>query len=269
VGAMTFGWEATLRCLQDLAMRGPGGEAVCLAHKFTVRHIVGPVYLTDDGYVIKAVKGSTYHPLEAQEITELQASGTLPNPLPRYSLSAFDYLAGYGLWVILACAIALVTVGARARRRTGLTASEPPISQQPVARTTEGDRFIAAQVSQQLRPRERVTHQAYALSADTQAALINIGVTGYFAVLTDQRLILIKTRLSPFRVRLENRGLEALDRAVIVGAHRNDCTVSVLLRDGSTRLLAIDPRTKRFSNQVAFLLDVPRLLAPAATAPMA
>ena len=260
-GALIFGREETVRCLRDLAIAGPGGEKLCLAHKFTVHNIVGPIYLTDDGYVLSAKQQKKHLPLTATEAQELQVSGQLPSPLPKYSISAVDYLFGYAFWILLALIVGLVVAMARSRGSPAMAPADIPLSNDPPVLETEGDRFIAGQVAAQLRPRERVTHQAYTMSADVEPALINIGVKGFFAALTDQRLILVETRVGPFRPRLENRGVESIERAAIVRGERRNRTVHVSTRDGSSRSLVVEVPSKRFSNQVRFLCEVPRLLA--------
>ena len=63
------------------------GEALCLSNKFTIFHFVGPVALSDDGYVLAIKDSQSYYPLSKARIAELQASGTLPNPMPSYTIS--------------------------------------------------------------------------------------------------------------------------------------------------------------------------------------
>jgi hypothetical protein len=259
MGAMTFGRDETVRCLQDLPVVGPGGKAMCLAHKHTVHYFLAPIYLTDEGYVLKVKGADRYHPLSNEEITQMQGDGTLPTPLPKYSLSALDYLGGYFLWIMLAAAILLVRLANRGGRRQQIVLQELPISTEPPALKTEGDRYIAAQAALQLRPRERILYQAYGLSGDAEPGLINFGLKGYLAALTDERLVLVETRVSAFRPRLENRGTEAIDRAQIASASRAGRTVRLQLRDGTARAISVDLHTKHFSNQAVFLLDVPRL----------
>src|SRR5262249_48914939 len=59
-------------------------------------------YVTDGGYVLQKVGDSkSYIPLDAAMIQQLQQDGTLPTPLPPYSLSFWDYLFGYSNWIIL------------------------------------------------------------------------------------------------------------------------------------------------------------------------
>jgi hypothetical protein len=68
-----------------------------------------------------------------------------------------------------------------------------------------------------------------------------------------------------YRVRLENHCVESIDRSAVEGVQlRDDGVLQILLKEGKPRILAIDPKQRRFSNQVAFLRDLPRLfpLAP-------
>jgi hypothetical protein len=259
MGGMTFGRQETITCLMDLPIPGPQGEALCLGHKFTVRHILGPVSLTDDGYVLKDKLRDSYYPLDAARIGELQASGALPAVLPPYHIGIVDYLFGYALWIMLPVAFVLVKVIQRARRQEEAAVASIPISSEPPKISTTGDRFITAQLERELRPRETVSHQGYALSSAAGLALFSFGVKGYFVALTERRLILIETGVSGFRLVLQNRGVESIDRARIAEVQRIDANLEVRLTDGTRRTLVVDLRPRRFSNQVPLLLDLPRL----------
>jgi hypothetical protein len=56
--------------------------------------------------------------------------------------------------------------------------------------------------------------------------------------------------------------VETIERSRILEAPRRGRTIHVRLDDGGLRQLAVDLRKKPFSNQMAFLCDVPRLLGP-------
>src|SRR5690349_12245817 len=107
MGQARVGSEETIRCLQDVSLPGPQGEALCLGHKFTVHWFGGPIYLTDDGYVLKVKARDSYYPLDAGRIAELQTSGVLSSPLPGYHIGVGSYLFGYGLWVVVPLGIFL------------------------------------------------------------------------------------------------------------------------------------------------------------------
>lgn len=109
-----FGTQDTIRDLQPVA-----GTNYILCNKFHAYYFFGGLYLKDDGYVLRQkpapsrvgydpYKREKYVPLTAEKINELQQTGTLPNPLPGYTISKSDYLAGYSLWMFL---LLVVVVG--------------------------------------------------------------------------------------------------------------------------------------------------------------
>jgi len=188
--------------------------------------------------------------------------------MPPYALSKGDYIWGYFLWILLALMIPVVIAKAIKSRRYRVQQQQAGASQTgPLTIKTEEDRFIAAQVALQLRPRERVSHQACVRSDVVVGALVTLGAKAHFAVLTDQRLLLIETRTSLFGVRLENRGIESIERSAIKAVLAGpDGALGIALNDGTTRVLVVDPKRRRFSNQSAFLLDLPRLFPAAEVA---
>ena len=114
-----FGKDETLHSIQDVAAKGPNGEALVLAYKTTTMWFFGSVYMTDDGYVLRLKSGSNYFQVKPELVAALQAKGGLPNPLPPYHLGFFDYFIGYALWtvVIPVCVIYVLIDTWRRRRR--------------------------------------------------------------------------------------------------------------------------------------------------------
>jgi hypothetical protein len=265
--ALEFGSSEELECIQQLTMTGPKHEPLCLAHKMTIDSFLAPYAIHDDGYVLgvgPVGRPEMYFRLDAAKIKALQESGDLPTPLPRYSISALDYFFGTLLWWALGIsAIVLFAVArsnkrkkARARVAEEADANVPFASDAPTL-VTEGDHFIRDQIAPELRPGERITHQAYALSGDPAVA--------YFVALTSERLFVVNARVGAFKPLLENQGLRSFPRESIQGAARNDRRVTIDLA-GEVLALRLDPKvTKKehFSNQEAFLRDVPRLLTRA------
>jgi hypothetical protein len=263
---MTFGISETTTCLQDVKQPGPKGEALCLGHKLTVYHFIGPVGLSDDGYVLGVKGTNSYYPLPETKIADLQTSRALPSPMPGYTITVGDYLYGYLLWVLLAISlpVTLAKLWKARRYRALLNAPGPGDLAAPVIKT-EGDRFITNQVAPLLRSRERVTHQVFARSNAVEGALITLGGPAHFVALTNERFIMIETRARFRGVRLENRGVESIERSALAGLQLGkDGVLRILLREGKPRRLAIDPRQRQFSNQTAFLRDLPRLFPTAA-----
>jgi hypothetical protein len=259
MGKMLFGKDETVTCIQKVPVTGSHGEALCLAHKTTKYFFVAGVYVRDDGYVLGVeADPTTYYPLGPERTAELQESGMLPRPLPPYSVSWFDYAFGYSLWIILAGLVVAWRVKKTFVDRRLAEDAVTPTSFGPPALLTSADRFVAQQVTPLLVAGEAVQHQAYALAGtpdDARTAL----VPANYAVLTDRRLFLFKVRVGAFGPLLENLGCDAIERQRITGVAVDDRAIEVRLDDGTARLLWVH-RTKKLSNQRAFLRDVPRLL---------
>jgi len=169
------------------------------------------------------------------------------------------------LWVLLAMMIPVSLAKLwKARRYRALSNVTAPVDAVVPVITTEGDRFISNQVAPLLRSREQVTHQAFVRSNAVEGALINLGGPAQFVALTNERFIVIETHAGLRGVRLENRGIQSIERSAVAGVELGtDGVVRILLRDGKPRRLAVDPRQRRFSNQEAFLRDLPRLFSTA------
>lgn len=86
---------------------------------------------------------------------------------------------------------------------------------------------------------------------------------GLFAVSTSERVIFVKTKIGAFKPILENHGVDEVPREAIVDAVEDDYLVSLVLTDGLVRTILVSPNEKHFSNQRAFLRDVPRILGTA------
>ncbi len=102
-GKMMFGDNDTLHKIQDVEVTSPKGEELYLAYRTTIKFFVLGINITEQGYVlaIKDSEGQSYYPLDGTRIKELQNSGDLPNPLPKYELTKFDYAFGYSLWILI------------------------------------------------------------------------------------------------------------------------------------------------------------------------
>src|SRR5262249_36197493 len=102
-GTLLFGSDEHIECLVDIAAKGAKGEELCLAYKRTILFVGAGVKVSDNDYVLRPKQSNNeYYPMPpAAELKELQAAGLLPSPLPAYSLSAWDYIFGYSLWIVL------------------------------------------------------------------------------------------------------------------------------------------------------------------------
>ena len=124
-GGMMFGTAEDIHKLQDVGLKGPGGERLVLAYKTTTKYFIGGVFVRDDGYVLSADgDGERYFQLPTGDrLSSLQEQGLLPNPLPRYGLSAFDYGNGYSLWMIVAITVLAVAIPVVVRNRRRVRAA--------------------------------------------------------------------------------------------------------------------------------------------------
>jgi uncharacterized protein len=99
-----FGKDQTIHFLQDVKVTGQNQEPLYLGYTTTIQFFLAGLYVQDDGYVL-GVKGDSkkFYPMPAgDELKSFQQRGLLPDPLPPYSLSFFDYLFGYSLWIVVA-----------------------------------------------------------------------------------------------------------------------------------------------------------------------
>jgi hypothetical protein len=258
-----FGVDETITCIQNVDFTGPEGEALCLAYKISIRHVGAPIYLTDDGYVLKVVKDNSYFPLPQERVAALQQSGALPTPLTAYAIPTSQYVVVYLIWILFAGMGALALFKrSRARRRQEDDAMTP-ISVTPPTIERKGDRFIVEQMAPQLGSGEAITHQGYAVSERVQSMGSAMGADAFFVALTTKRLLVIEARVGAFGPLFENRGLTAIDRTAIVSAVRDDQMVTIRCGNGRVVTLFVDlTKTKHFSNQATLLRDLARVLDP-------
>ena len=112
-GSLEFGTQDTITEIQPLA-----GTDYVLCYKYHINYFIAGLYLSDDGYVLREKPKNDKHymfttpdkylPLTANKISELQQSGLLPNPLPKYSIPKSAYVDGYALWGILLATVVLL-----------------------------------------------------------------------------------------------------------------------------------------------------------------
>jgi hypothetical protein len=258
-----FGKEEKLHCIVDVPLKGAKDEALCVAYKTTLYAVFAPAYFRDDGYVL-AVKGGGdgYYPMpEGAELATLQASGTLPSPLPPYQIPALDYAFGYLLWGALAVGVGLTYVGERfkARRHASLQSNLPPSTAQPELRT-KVDRWLGQEVAKLLQGGEVVQQQAYGLDREANSTLGAASIRALYLVLTDRRLFVIHARVGAFGPLCENRGVQSHAREDIVQCDGQERHLRFLLRDGKVLDFFAEWSERHLSNQRRFLRDVPRLL---------
>jgi hypothetical protein len=111
-----FGKEESIYKIQETDLHDADGKPLDLAYKITTSYFFAGLFVHDDGYVLQSRENrKSYYSLPAARIAEFQASGFLPKPLPRYSISFFDYLIGYSFWLVVVIAI-WVTVWSSLRK---------------------------------------------------------------------------------------------------------------------------------------------------------
>lgn len=257
------GWSEKIECIQPVGVKGGNGEALCLAYKTGKFFVGGGVYLRDDGYVLgDPAAADRYYPWpdDATQVKAWQAQGLLPDPLPGYSVPASEYLAGYSLWLIVGVIVAVIgsIIGGRklaTKRRQALDA-EVPISLGPPKLLTDGDRFIHSAATTLLQPSEVIQHQAFAVPEPS-------GAVGMMVVLTNLRvLVMVVDRPNLGAVLSSSSYL----RSQVVDAREGSYEVTLVLADGSKRAYPVVPGEAEFSNQRAFVRDVPRMFAKKAVA---
>ena len=114
-----FGEQEEIRKISDVSLKGGEAEGLFLGYKTRGLFILAGVYVTDGGYVL-GVTGdeSKYYSFPTgDELREFQASGMLPKELPKYSLSPWDYIVGYSLWLIALAGLLYHLAKKAARRR--------------------------------------------------------------------------------------------------------------------------------------------------------
>jgi hypothetical protein len=119
--ALKFGTKDSVQRLQDLAVKGPKGEALSLGYVTTRHSFMLPYRLT--GAYVLIVRGASkdasgrvrdiFHRLPQEKIEQMQRAGALPNPLPPYRHTIFDYVMGYVLWWCIPVTIAFIALFAK------------------------------------------------------------------------------------------------------------------------------------------------------------
>ncbi len=135
--ALQFGEDDTIHFLQDVTLKGASEEALFLGYMTKIQFFIAGVYVTDAGYVL-GVKGDSkrfYHMPTGEELARFQKGGLLPDPLPPYSLSIWDYLFGYSLWLVIAFTAAWMVIGGAIKRRRATAAAASPPADPPASGT--------------------------------------------------------------------------------------------------------------------------------------
>jgi hypothetical protein len=116
--AVEFGTRYKYQHLQNLTAKSPAGEALSLGYATQTHSFLLPYKMT--GYYALTVRGSgkdlygiprdVYHELSPEKIEQMQRAGTLPNPLPPYHHTIFEYMFAYTLWWCIPVALLFIWV---------------------------------------------------------------------------------------------------------------------------------------------------------------
>lgn len=257
MGKLMFGWDDKIECIQSVGVKGQDDEPLCLAYKTSKLFVGAGVYLKDEGYVLgdPAQRDRFYPWPEAAQVKSWQSAGLLPDPLPAYSIPAIEYAFAYSLWIIIAVMAGWAVLQRVLTRRRQARDALVPISYGPPKVETEGDKFISQTVAAMLQPGETVQHQALAMRSVDETSHV------YFAALTTTRLILISSKRKFRGYVFESASVEEVPRGLIANVTENAYELTFTLTNGGQFPLVVPASDKEFSNQTAFIRDVPRILA--------
>lgn len=148
---------------------------------------------------------------------------------------------------------------------------------------TKADQYVQSQLPQILQPGEQVLHVAYmrrqpglAMQILLVGGLLLFLITkAYFAVLTNRRLILIRTKMSFLTggPKEMNLGVEQYDaraiQKVTVSGFANNRSMTFHLEGGKKETLRISPWFKQIAGTKAFFEQVPQLVTSGQLAQLA
>ncbi len=141
------------------------------------------------------------------------------------------------------------------------------------------DEFLNSEMARILQPGEKVLHTATAFTGPLMLASL-FGVLGhallikhYYAVLTNQRLLLLRSSMGLFGLKLVNHGViefpfESLS-AVHVGGMLNQRKLTLESRDGARVTIRLNSLVRQVSGQKEFCAQAPELLRRAAEGALA
>lgn len=148
---------------------------------------------------------------------------------------------------------------------------------------TPQDRYLQSQLPLILQPGEQVLHAAYMRRQPgllmqlllVGGLLLFLMTKAYFAVLTNRRLILVRTKMSfwsggpkPLNLGIEEYDVRAIQKVTVSG-FANNRSMTFHLADGTKQTLRISPWFKQISGTKAFFEAFPQLVASGQLAQMA
>lgn len=269
MGTFIYGNDESLECIQGVKLEGANDEPLCVGYKTTTTFFGAGVWFKDDGYVLKVSgKGGTYYPMPSgAELKSFQEQGLLPDPLPGYSVPLYKYGVGYSLWMLLAVVAAFMAWNSARKKKRMREDLEAPLSVGPPEVATEHDQFIAETLRPMLAVNEQIDQQAYGFTEPVRVnGDLTPGAKAAYCALTNQRLFFIHARVGAFGPLKENGGVEELPRSRLAAVVSDDGLMHFQLDDGSAKLLWVRRGERKFSNQLRFIRDLPKLFPAGAAA---
>lgn len=139
---------------------------------------------------------------------------------------------------------------------------------------TERDQYVQSQVSSLLQPGEQIRNMAFVVKAPSiLVQILLVMVCGwiliffmtkhYYAVLTDRRILFVRTGMGLFSPKMENRGVHEVALAevknVTTSGFANNRSFALHLANGGTDEYRIGPWSKAMSGQSRWLDEVSQL----------
>lgn len=114
-----FGSQDEINRIQDVKLKGADNEELFLGYIVRTHWFFLGYNVEDRGYILGIPGGGNrfYEMPKGDELAGFQRNGYLPDPLPPYSLSFWDYLFGYSDWWSIPIIVALSIYGSRRRKR--------------------------------------------------------------------------------------------------------------------------------------------------------
>lgn len=254
MGKLLFGTDESIECITNVGVTGGDGEPLCLAYKTRKVFFGAGVWFHDDGYVLRnATNANSYYPWpDAAQVQKWQSMQLLPSPLPAYSIPWYEYAFGYSLWLIL------LALGAWAMFRGWLTKRRHaanalvPVSMGPPKQDTEYDRLISDEAKKHLGDGELLQHQAWAVNEGDH-------FHAWYLVLTNRRLMVFTTKRAAFSPSKEVTDTALIPRDAFTSVTEHDYEFT-FTHTGGSFVMSVPKKSKHFSNQEAFIRDVPRLM---------
>ena len=256
MGTLLLGTDESIECIQDVGVTGSEGEPLCLAYKTRKTFVGAGVAFHDDGYVLRHAKNAnTYYPWpDEAQVKTWQSMQLLPDPLPKYSIPWYEYAFGYSLWLIIGLMAAWWAFRRWATKRRHAANALIPVSLGPPVQETEFDRLISDEAKKHLGDGELIQHQAYAVNEGDH-------FNAWYLVLTNRNLFVFTTKRGAFSPSKEITDTAVIPREAFTGVVEHDYEFT-FTHTGGAFIMSVPKKSKHFSNQEAFIRDVPRLMFP-------